>query len=126
MCAHTSLAKPFGASSIQSQIALDFATGFPYLCEMPDCFGLVSRSPEIGLAMTIVVIPYLIIPRKGSNMENIWVDLWEEGRNEQKERAGEWGEGWGWGRSEEDVRSVENLPAFSCISFCAGTAPRAG
>jgi hypothetical protein len=76
--------------------------------------------------MTIVVIPYLIIPRKGSNMENIWVDLWEEGRNEQKERAGEWGEGWGWGRSEEDVRSVENLPAFSCISFCAGTAPRAG
>ena len=37
---------------------------FLYLCKMSDLFRLVSRSLEIGLAMTIVIVPDLFIPRK--------------------------------------------------------------
>jgi hypothetical protein len=56
---------------------------FLYLCKMPGLFRLVSRSLEIGFVVTVVVVPDLVIPRKGYSGGDI-------GRDE-----GRWGEeGW--------------------------------
>jgi hypothetical protein len=58
---------------------------FLYLCKMSDLFRLVPRSLEIGFIVTVVVVPDLVIPRKGYSGGDI-------GRPRDEGRWGE--EGW--------------------------------
>ena len=55
-----------------------------YLCKMSDLFRLVSRSLEIGFVVTVVVVPDLVIPRKGYSGGDIG-RLRDEGRWERKD-----------------------------------------
>ena len=49
--------------------------GFLYLCKMPGFFRLVSRSLEIHFVVTVVVVPDLVIPRKGCGGGDIMDDI---------------------------------------------------
>ena len=61
---------------------------------MPGLFRLVSRSIEIGFVVTVVVVPDLVIPRKGYSEGDI-------GRDE-----GRWGEE-GWNKKGNRDRGME-------------------